>query len=82
MEAPVRTLGGHAYTVYCLEFDKRFIISGSVDKTIRIWEASTGNSVGQLKGHNNSIRCLKFDSTRIVSGAWVRQTFVCSAESW
>jgi F-box and WD-40 domain protein CDC4 len=27
---PLRTMAGHAYTVYCLEFDNRYIISGSV----------------------------------------------------
>ncbi len=53
----------------------RYIISGSVDKTIRIWEADTGDPIGILKGHGNSIRCLKFDSNRIVSGAWVLYQF-------
>lgn len=65
------TLRGHHYTVYCLELDKRHIISGSVDKTIRLWDRDTGQEIRTMKGHTNSIRCLKFDLTTIVSGAWV-----------
>jgi hypothetical protein len=33
---PLRTMVGHAYTVYCLEFDNRYIISGSVGMNISL----------------------------------------------
>ncbi|KAM3517447.1 hypothetical protein NHJ13051_008971 [Beauveria bassiana] len=34
-------LSGHTDSVYCLQFDERKIISGSRDKTIRIWDMGT-----------------------------------------
>ncbi|ATY60130.1 WD40 repeat-like-containing domain [Cordyceps militaris] len=34
-------LSGHTDSVYCLQFDERKIISGSRDKTIRIWDMHT-----------------------------------------
>ena len=41
---PLRTLGGHRYTVYSLAFSPRgeTLASGSTDKTIRLWEVATG----------------------------------------
>ncbi|CAG9312953.1 unnamed protein product [Blepharisma stoltei] len=37
-----------------------FIVSGSRDKTIRIWEAWTGNCLIVLRGHDNWVRKLVF----------------------
>lgn len=37
--APLQTMVGHAYTVYCLEFDNRYIISGSVGINCAFTEA-------------------------------------------
>ncbi|TQV94455.1 hypothetical protein V2A60_005498 [Cordyceps javanica] len=34
-------LSGHTDSVYCLQFDERKIISGSRDKTIRVWDMRT-----------------------------------------
>jgi WD40 repeat protein len=48
-------------------------VSGSWDKTIRIWDAQTGALVGQpLEGHTNWVRSVQFspDGKQIVSGSW------------
>jgi WD40 repeat protein len=48
------------------------IVSGSDDKTIRVWDAVTGQQVGEaLRGHQSSVRSVAFspDGTRIVSGS-------------
>ncbi|PSR80903.1 WD40-repeat-containing domain protein [Coniella lustricola] len=34
-------LNGHSDSIYCLQFDERKIITGSRDKTIRIWDMET-----------------------------------------
>ena len=48
------------------------IVSGSADKTIRIWDASTGvEMLPPLQGHNRSIYSIAFspDGSKIVSGS-------------
>ncbi len=59
------------YSVYCLEFDSQKIITGSRDKTIKIWSLRTGKLQATLKGHMGSVLCLKFDTKNgfMVSGS-------------
>ena len=48
------------------------IASGSYDKTVRVWDAATGQPVGQpLTGHTGSVHGVAFspDGTRIASGS-------------
>jgi WD40 repeat protein len=48
------------------------IVSGSHDKTIRVWDLHTGNIVsGPFEGHTNFVRSVAFshDGARIVSGS-------------
>jgi dynein assembly factor with WDR repeat domains 1 len=37
------------------------IVTGSFDKTAKIWDANTGQMMNTLKGHNMEIVCLGFD---------------------
>ncbi|TKA44798.1 hypothetical protein B0A55_13661, partial [Friedmanniomyces simplex] len=51
----------------------KHLVSGSVDRTIRIWDVDTGRLVGEpLQGHAGSVLCLQFDprdhEDTIVSG--------------
>lgn len=53
--------------------DGRLIVSGGDDKTLRLWNAKTGQNIGQpLKGHEGWISSVSFspDGERIVSGSW------------
>ena len=48
------------------------IVSGSSDKTVRVWDADRGVQIGSpLHGHTNQVRSVAFspDGTRIVSGS-------------
>ena len=49
--------------------DGQRIVSGSVDKTVEIWDANSGKELGTLTGHN--VICVAFspDGQRIVSGS-------------
>ena len=52
-------------------FDGKRVVSGSHDKTVRVWDASTGKELHTLKGHREPIINMAFaaDGTRIVSGS-------------
>ncbi len=51
--------------------DATRIISGSGDKTLRLWDATSGTTLRTLSGHTNWVRCcaITADATRIVSGS-------------
>ena len=49
------------HSVYCLEFDSHKIVTGSRDKTIKIWDIQTGKLCATLRAHAGSVLCLKFD---------------------
>jgi WD40 repeat protein len=52
--------------------DGKHIISGSNDKTLRLWDASTGTPIGQpMKGHEDAVISVAFspDSKHIISGS-------------
>ncbi len=48
-------------SVYCLEFDSSRIITGSRDRTIKVWSVKTGRCLATITGHRGSVLCLKFD---------------------
>lgn len=53
------TLSGHQKGVNCLEYspsgDKPYIISGSDDKTVRVWDYQTKQCVQVLSGHTANV---------------------------
>jgi WD40 repeat protein len=63
----------HPASVLCVAVspDGTSIVSGSVDNTVRVWDASTGAVLRTLEGHTNSVTSVAFspDGTRIVSGS-------------
>ena len=65
---------GHTNHVRCVGFspDGRYIVSGSSDQTIRMWNAKTGSAVGRpLEGHTDSVSCVAYspDGRYIISGS-------------
>ena len=52
--------------------DGRRIVSGSDDKTVKVWDAATGQETLTLKGHTGEVHSVAFspDGRRIVSGSY------------
>lgn len=68
------TLEGHTGWVHSVDFspDGKRIVSGSSDRTIKLWDARTGQETLTLalRGLTPSVYCVRFsaDGRRIVSG--------------
>jgi WD40 repeat protein/serine/threonine protein kinase len=68
-----QTIRGHAEWVLIVAFspDGKKIVSGSWDKTLKLWDASNGIEILSLKGHKGAVDCVAFspDGKEIVSGS-------------
>ncbi|RLG55269.1 MAG: hypothetical protein DRN88_05875, partial [Candidatus Hydrothermarchaeota archaeon] len=69
----LRTFKGHTGPVYsvCYSPDGKYIVSGSKDKTIRIWRMEDGECIMVLKGHTGSVYSVFYspDGKHITSGS-------------
>ena len=55
----VNKLIGHSESINCIATDKKTkLVSGSDDKTIRIWNTDNGECEQIIKGHSDSVYCL------------------------
>ena len=59
---------GHSSAVNAVDFDGKYIVSGSGDHTIKVWNTSTGELVRTLEGHERGIACLQYKDQLVVSG--------------
>ena len=77
---------GHTSTVTCTSYSPNgcYIASGSVDRTIRIWDAETGSAVGEpLEGHTSYVWSVAYspDGRHIVSGSLDKTIRIWDAET-
>ncbi|KNB06131.1 hypothetical protein FOXG_06947 [Fusarium oxysporum f. sp. lycopersici 4287] len=71
--ACLQTLEGHCDSVNSVAFsaDGQRLASGSIDKTVKIWDAATGAYIQTLEGHAASVNSVVFsaDGQRLASGS-------------
>jgi len=81
-------LSGHIHQVNCLTFspDGTLLVSGSHDKTVKLWDIQTGGVVKTFSGHTREVWCVSIsaDCITIASGSedrtihlWDIQTGEC-----
>ena len=70
-----KTLKGHKDGVMCLQYHMSLtspsypvLITGSYDRTVRIWNLDTGEEVRTLVGHTRAVRALQFDQMLLFTG--------------
>ena len=70
---PLQPLAGHTDLVNCCSVtpDGSSAVSGSWDKTLRLWDLSTGKCTRVMEGHTNSVFCCSVtpDGSSAVSGS-------------
>lgn len=60
---------GHTESVRCLQMAPDKVVSGSYDRTIKIWDLPSGGLRSTLQGHNDAVLCLQFDEQKLISGS-------------
>ena len=88
LQQPHFHLGSHVTQVYCCCFspDGSTILSGSWDKTLRLWRTRDGSLINTLNGHTETVTttslslgshvtqvvccCFSPDGYTILSGSW------------
>ncbi|CCX34357.1 WD40-repeat-containing domain protein [Pyronema domesticum] len=90
----IKYLKGHTDAVYCVQFDENKVITGSRDRTIRVWDIKTGECQRVLKApdddseshanefHTASVLCLQFDDQILVTGSSDHSVIVWSLPSY
>ncbi|XP_057296387.1 F-box/WD repeat-containing protein 7-like isoform X2 [Hydractinia symbiolongicarpus] len=70
-QCKVKTFVGHTQGVSCVQFDNKRIVSGSSDKTIRVWDLTSNSNkpVLTLVGHFGTVRCLQLNGNQVISGS-------------
>lgn len=78
------SLRGIHDTVSCIATEKNFIVAGSVDGSICVWDLTKPTSTDALltlKGHTGTVMCLKLHGKYLVSGGSDREARVWDLET-
>jgi len=80
VDVPLMTVSaGRQITAVAFSSDGTRIVSGSYDMSVRVWDASIGVELKELKGHTSWVNSVAFssDGTQIVSGSNDDSVRVC-----
>ncbi|KAJ1667062.1 ubiquitin-binding SDF ubiquitin ligase complex subunit met30 [Coemansia sp. RSA 1813] len=59
----------HADGILCTQFNDEYIITGSYDSKVHVWDAETFELVSELTGHTMPVRAVEFDDCKLFSGS-------------
>ena len=78
-------LSGHTGNINSLSFslDGRFLVSGSFDKTVKLWDIQTGRIVKTFSSHTKPVTCVAIsaDNAVIVSGSKYETMYLWDVET-
>jgi WD40 repeat protein len=84
-DGSTQVLSGHTGVVWDVDVsqDGKMVVSGSGDKTVRIWNGESGETMHLFEGHEEVVRSVKFspDSSTVVSGSEDRTVRVWLVET-
>jgi WD40 repeat protein/serine/threonine protein kinase/DNA-binding XRE family transcriptional regulator len=70
----VRTLSGHTGYVNSVAFspDGKYVLTGSADKTARLWDAASGTEIRTFSGHTDAVVSVVFspDGKYVLTGSY------------
>ncbi|OAG29441.1 hypothetical protein NEDG_00574 [Nematocida displodere] len=65
----LQTLSGHRGSVWTFDYKDSLLVTGSTDRTAKIWDCFLGLCVKTLVGHTSTIRCIKIAEGYIITGS-------------
>jgi F-box and WD-40 domain protein 1/11 len=74
MKSPIeitlrKVLVGHHKAANAVDFDEKYIVTGSGDRTIKVWSTSSCEFIRTLNGHKRGVACLQYRDRLVVSGS-------------
>ncbi|TYZ60466.1 hypothetical protein PybrP1_002668 [[Pythium] brassicae (nom. inval.)] len=72
---------GHGGPVWALHFRDSTLVSGSYDKTVKIWDLQSGKCSHTLRGHTGWVSSLDCHERLIASASWDSSINIWDAES-
>lgn len=57
----------HKNSITDITFDNKFLYSCGLDKTIAIWDRSSGKNTQLLQGHTQAVTCIKLIKDYIIA---------------
>jgi F-box/WD-40 domain protein MET30 len=67
--ACLRTYFGHVEGIWALAADHLRMVSGSEDRTVKIWDPRSGKCERTWTGHAGPVTCIGLSDSRLVSGS-------------
>ena len=54
------------YRIEAVIFDRHILVSGSQDKTVKIWDIKSGKYTHTFEGHQGGVWCLSFFTPNLI----------------